>query len=101
MSAPPSTRASRTTAISLGVRSPPVTKITRAARPSARHFAKREARRSLTIPPPMLWQRRSEERRVGKECVSTCRYRGSPYHNNKKKNDIQSEYKLFKDNKKK
>src|SRR3546814_15303719 len=22
---------------------------------------------------------RSEERRVGKECVSTCRYRGSPY----------------------
>src|SRR3546814_12564698 len=24
--------------------------------------------------------RRSEERRVGKECVSTCRYRGSPYH---------------------
>src|SRR3546814_650058 len=23
---------------------------------------------------------RSEERRVGKECVSTCRLRGSPYH---------------------
>src|SRR3546814_19626273 len=23
---------------------------------------------------------RSEERRVGKECVSTCRYRCSPYH---------------------
>src|SRR3546814_12386208 len=23
---------------------------------------------------------RSEERRVGKECVSTCRFRGSPYH---------------------
>src|SRR3546814_19495644 len=23
---------------------------------------------------------RSEERRVGKECVSTCRYRGSAYH---------------------
>src|SRR3546814_10489584 len=23
---------------------------------------------------------RSEERRVGKECVSTCRYRGSPFH---------------------
>src|SRR3546814_19448813 len=22
---------------------------------------------------------RSEERRVGKECVSTCRYRGAPY----------------------
>src|SRR3546814_20422869 len=23
---------------------------------------------------------RSEERRVGKECVSTCRYRWSPFH---------------------
>src|SRR3546814_4970152 len=28
----------------------------------------------LTLP------RRSEERRVGKECVSTCRSRRSPYH---------------------
>src|SRR3546814_16122605 len=27
---------------------------------------------------------RSEERRVGKECVSTCRYRGSRYHSKKK-----------------
>src|SRR3546814_19151276 len=27
---------------------------------------------------------RSEERRVGKECVSTCRSRWSPYHLNKK-----------------
>src|SRR3546814_13839541 len=26
---------------------------------------------------------RSEERRVGKECVSTCRSRWSPYHNTK------------------
>src|SRR3546814_16670231 len=26
---------------------------------------------------------RSEERRVGKECVSTCRSRGYPYHENK------------------
>src|SRR3546814_15278820 len=25
---------------------------------------------------------RSEERRVGKECVSTCRSRWSPYHSN-------------------
>src|SRR3546814_12576207 len=31
--------------------------------------------------PPVL---RSEERRVGKECVSTCRSRWSPYHSNKK-----------------
>src|SRR3546814_14996365 len=27
-----------------------------------------------------LRQQRSEERRVGKECVSTCRSRWSPYH---------------------
>src|SRR3546814_19179178 len=27
-----------------------------------------------------LIKRRSEERRVGKECVSTCRSRWSPYH---------------------
>src|SRR3546814_14772289 len=32
---------------------------------------------------------RSEERRVGKECVSTCRYRWSPYHS--KKNRIKQE----------
>src|SRR3546814_10728153 len=30
--------------------------------------------------PPGLTLFRSEERRVGKECVSTCRSRGSPYH---------------------
>src|SRR3546814_14531443 len=30
-----------------------------------------------------MW--RSEERRVGKECVSTCRSRWSPYHLKKKK----------------
>src|SRR3546814_14468887 len=32
---------------------------------------------------PAYWifdSRRSEERRVGKECVSTCRSRWSPYH---------------------
>src|SRR3546814_11839308 len=29
---------------------------------------------------PTLRLRRSEERRVGKECVSTCRSRWSPYH---------------------
>src|SRR3546814_12591379 len=29
-------------------------------------------------------QARSEERRAGKECVSTCRYRWSPYHYKKK-----------------
>src|SRR3546814_20146953 len=29
--------------------------------------------------------KRSEERRVGKECVSTCRSRWSPYHDKKQK----------------
>src|SRR3546814_14203508 len=56
---------------------------------------------STAAPPPLLWPvddpvtcaatgddasarqatetvKRSEERRVGKECVSTCRYRGAP-----------------------
>src|SRR3546814_11916190 len=31
---------------------------------------------------------RSAERRVGKECVSTCRSRWSPYHKKKKQNKI-------------
>src|SRR3546814_8894580 len=31
-------------------------------------------------PGPDGWAGRSEERRVGKECVSTCRSRWSPYH---------------------
>src|SRR3546814_15795473 len=31
------------------------------------------------------YQARSEERRVGKECVSTCRFRWSPYHEKNKK----------------
>src|SRR3546814_17095242 len=34
---------------------------------------------------------RSEERRVGNECVSTCRSRGSPYHEKKKTNDGDEE----------
>src|SRR3546814_15925861 len=29
---------------------------------------------------PLAYALRSEERRVGKECVSTCRYRWSPYN---------------------
>src|SRR3546814_13249443 len=29
---------------------------------------------------PEAYRERSEERRVGKECVSTCRSRWSPYH---------------------
>src|SRR3546814_16785575 len=33
--------------------------------------------------------RRSEERRVGKGCVSTCRSRWSPYHEKKNKNILK------------
>src|SRR3546814_12021688 len=36
----------------------------------------------LATPPP---EERSEERRVGKECLSTCRSRWAPYHQKKKK----------------
>src|SRR3546814_15599644 len=39
---------------------------------------------SLTAPQPGREKRlRSEERRVGKECVSTCRSGWSPYHKKK------------------
>src|SRR3546814_12671826 len=34
---------------------------------------------------------RSEERRVGKECVSTCRYRWSRYHAKKKRHTISAQ----------
>src|SRR3546814_8210864 len=50
----------------------------------------RKAGSSIARPVPIATQvsgssatvtgRRSEERRVGKECVSTCRSRWSPYH---------------------
>src|SRR3546814_5656020 len=33
-------------------------------------------------------ERRSEERRVGKKCVSTCRSRWSPYHSKKKRHEV-------------
>src|SRR3546814_13800389 len=36
--------------------------------------------------------RRSEERRVGKECVSTCRSRWSPYPSKKKHNKSKVQY---------
>src|SRR3546814_16640818 len=34
----------------------------------------------VTLAPQPVHPRRSEERRVGKECVSTCRSGWSPYH---------------------
>src|SRR3546814_18742711 len=38
-------------------------------------------------PAHVATRQRSEERRVGKECVSTCRYRWSTYHQ-KKNNSV-------------
>src|SRR3546814_5760359 len=35
---------------------------------------------SIRVIAQRFCRRRSEERRVGKECVSTCRSRWSPYH---------------------
>src|SRR3546814_11774513 len=40
--------------------------------------------------PLRLLLARSEERRVGKECVSTCRSRWSPYHSQKQLTTIES-----------
>src|SRR3546814_13825158 len=37
---------------------------------------------------------RSEERRVGKECVSTCRSRWSPYHKKKKNTKTKDKHRL-------
>src|SRR3546814_18025408 len=52
----------------------------------------RVARRILKLHQPLrdAIDDRSEERRVGKECVSTCRSRWSPYHykNNNNENNI-------------
>src|SRR3546814_21123263 len=49
----------------------------------------REARAARTDPFDALAEAlRSEERRVGKECVSTCRSRWSPYHYKKNKQSI-------------
>src|SRR3546814_13952552 len=56
------------------------------------HFALKHARRAYILEKGQIVHEadsrelmddtdtRSEARRVGKECVSTCRYRGSPYH---------------------
>src|SRR3546814_17249423 len=62
-------------------------------RPLAREPAQRQRCRVQGIEVPGVdattsrqAQVRSEERRVGKECVSKCRSRWSPYHKKKKSN---------------
>src|SRR3546814_9386970 len=49
------------------------------SRPCRRRCAGPRRRRS-SLKSSRRGTRRSEERRVGKECVSTCRSRWSPYH---------------------
>src|SRR3546814_11361425 len=44
----------------------------------------RERRSPLLAARTLLLDSRSEERRAGKECVSTCRSRWSPYHEKKR-----------------
>src|SRR3546814_11520304 len=71
-----------------GPRDPPETlrkkRRQKRARPEDAHPAAARSPRCHPAPPlakpPPLSRRRSEERRVGKECVSTCRSRLSPYH---------------------
>src|SRR6184192_4731679 len=45
---------------------------------------------------PAISARRSEERRVGKECQSTCRSRWSPYHYKKKKKQLNAGHRACK-----
>src|SRR3546814_21079760 len=45
-----------------------------------------------TLPEPVL--ERSEERREGKECVSTCKSRRTPY-NEKKRNETYTQHKII------
>src|SRR3546814_13639859 len=49
-----------------------------------RNTRTRRGRMGTSSPVFGLRPMRSEERRVGKECVSTCRSRWSPYHTKKK-----------------
>src|SRR3546814_12574551 len=60
--------------------------------PDALRKRRATANRHLTVLKAILnhffrenYVARSEERRVGKECVSTCRSRWAPYHKKKKK----------------
>src|SRR3546814_15514824 len=58
-----------------------------------RRFGLEHRRSSLDKLSDHAGRKRSEERRVGKECVSTCRSRWSPYHSKKKIRNLTKRYK--------
>src|SRR3546814_14937247 len=47
------------------------------------HLARADEMMQIGARPGRADRARSDERRVGKECVSTCRSRWAPYHENK------------------
>src|SRR3546814_12080080 len=53
-------------------------------RPRCFGFEQDAAQRRQAVAAEKGAEERSDERRVGKECVSTCRSRWSPYHEKKK-----------------
>src|SRR3546814_20735242 len=53
---------------------------TRSDRAECRRFVNDVHAPTMPYIDPSYFFARSEERRVGKECVSTCRSRWSPYH---------------------
>src|SRR3546814_11138352 len=56
-------------------------KVSNTEKKASKAAGERSVRARMSVPS----QARSEERRVGKECVSTCRSRWSPYTDKKKK----------------
>src|SRR3546814_16418628 len=55
-------------------------KSSRTGKQTAEVMIERDGKERFFLISATPFETRSEERRVGKECVSTCRARGSPYH---------------------
>src|SRR3546814_11406935 len=75
------------------------------AKPVVESFADKKPPRVLMVEDNSIAQKaahalRSEERREGKECVSTCRSRCSPYHTKKKVTKYKRRDKIKKEIKK-
>src|SRR3546814_20771889 len=57
-------------------------------------YVRRTAREKALRARTWLAAHRSDARRVGKECVSTCSFRWSPYHEKKKKTNTTQNKKI-------